>query len=245
VNAHSSSGKASDASGEQQEVAFQNPATATGVPEGQDPRLTWRQRKILQVIRDWVQLNGYPPSLREIAEAAGLASKSSVSYHLSILQEKGYLRRDAGRPRTVDAWPEPEFDKTSGSTNLSSLETVLVPLMGQIPAGVPVFPQQPIEEALPLPRQLVGDGDLFVLTVSSDSMINVGIFSGDWVVVRQQSVAENGEIVAAMVDGESMVRTYMRTGRQVWLVPHHPAHTPIPGDRAEILGKVVTVLRRM
>jgi repressor LexA len=215
--------------------------------------LTVRQRKILQVIRQSVQQRGYPPSMREIAEAAGLASKSSVAHHLSTLQQKGYLRRDAGRPRTVEVrlpgrptvQPEPEPGKAGGPTNLDSQETVYVPLVGRVAAGCPIPAEQDIEEVFPLPRRLVGDGDLFVLKVSGDSMINIGIFDGDLVVVRQQPVAETGDMVSAMIDGEATVKTYMRTGGHVWLMPHNPAYAPIPGDDAVILGKVVGLLRQV
>jgi len=215
--------------------------------------LTWRQRKVLQVIRDSVARHGYPPSMREIAEAVGLTSKSSVAYHLAALQSKGYLSRAAGRPRTVGvrqlgqptARPEPEPGQTSSPTNLSSQGSVYVPLMGRVAAGAPMAAEQDTEDVFPLPRQLVGAGDLFVLKVSGDSMINAGIFDGDWIVVRQQPTAENGDVVAAMIDGEATVRTYMQTNGQAWLIPHNPAHTPIPGGDATILGKAVAVLRRM
>ncbi len=231
------------------------PAVVTDSPEQPDPNhvLTWRQRKVLQVIRESVQRRGYPPSMREIGEAVGLTSTSSVSYQLSTLQNKGYLRRDAGRPRTVEVRlpghpvvrPEPALDEVSGSMDITSQEAVYVPLVGRIAAGGPITAEQHIEEIFPLPKQLVGDGNLFLLKVAGDSMINAAISDGDWVVVRQQPVAEKGEIVAAMIDGEATVKTFNRSNGHVWLMPHNPAYTPIPGDEAEILGKVVAVLRKV
>jgi repressor LexA len=223
------------------------------LPDQPDPDhvLTWRQRKVLQVIRESVQRRGYPPSMREIGEAVGLTSTSSVSYQLSTLQNKGYLRRDAGRPRTVEVRlpghpavrPDPSFDDTP--MDITSQEAAYVPVVGRIAAGGPILAEQSIEDIFPLPRQLVGEGTLFLLKVVGDSMINAAITDGDWVVVRQQPVAENGDIIAAMIDGEATVKTFKRSGSHVWLMPHNPAYTPIPGNEAEILGRVVAVLRRI
>jgi repressor LexA len=230
------------------------PAAVVELPERPDPShvLTWRQRKVLQVIRESVQRRGYPPSMREIGEAVGLTSTSSVSYQLSTLQNKGYLRRDAGRPRTVEVRlpghpairPELDIDE-SDTMDIASQEAVYVPLVGRIAAGGPILAEESIEDIFPLPKQIVGDGNLFLLKVVGDSMINAAIADGDWVVVRQQPVAENSDIVAAMIDGEATVKTFKRSNGHVWLMPHNPAYTPIPGDEAEILGRVVAVLRRV
>ena len=230
------------------------PAVVTEIPDHPDPDhvLTWRQRKVLQVIRESVQRRGYPPSMREIGEAVGLTSTSSVSYQLSTLQTKGYLRRDAGRPRTVEVRlpghpavrPDAEGMDES-ALDITSQEAAYVPLVGRIAAGGPVLAEEAIEDVFPLPRQIVGDGTLFLLKVVGDSMINAAIADGDWVVVRQQPVAENGEIVAAMIEGEATVKTFKRSGGHAWLMPHNPAYTPIPGDEATILGRVVAVLRRV
>src|SRR5215469_14197597 len=230
------------------------PLVVAEMPEEPDPNhvLTWRQRKVLQVIRDSVQRRGYPPSMREIGEAVGLTSTSSVSYQLSTLQSKGYLRRDAGRPRTVEVRlpghpavrPEPDIDDEA-PMDIASQEAAYVPLVGRIAAGGPILAEESIEDIFPLPRQIVGEGNLFLLKVVGDSMINAAIADGDWVVVRQQPVAENGDIVAAMLEGEATVKTFKRSAEHVWLMPHNPAYTPIPGDDAEILGKVVAVLRRV
>jgi repressor LexA len=230
------------------------PTIVADIPDKPDPGhvLTWRQRKVLQVIRDSVQRRGYPPSMREIGEAVGLTSTSSVSYQLSTLQAKGYLRRDAGRPRTVEVRlpghpavrPEREADDDS-PMDIASQEAAYVPLIGRIAAGGPILAEEAIEDIFPLPRQIVGEGNLFLLKVVGDSMINAAIADGDWVVVRQQPVAENGDIVAAMLEGEATVKTFKRASDHIWLMPHNPAYAPIPGDDAEILGKVVAVLRRI
>jgi repressor LexA len=226
----------------------------TEMPEHPDPDhvLTWRQRKVLQVIRESVQRRGYPPSMREIGEAVGLTSTSSVSYQLSTLQNKGYLRRDAGRPRTVEVRlpghpavrPDADGPEEQG-LDIPSQEAAYVPLVGRIAAGGPILAEEQVEDILPLPRQLVGEGTLFMLKVAGDSMINAAIADGDWVVIRQQENAENGEIVAAMIDGEATVKTLKQSDGHVWLMPHNPAYTPILGDDASILGKVVAVLRRV
>jgi repressor LexA len=230
------------------------PVVITEMPDQPDPShvLTWRQRKVLQVIRDSVQRRGYPPSMREIGEAVGLTSTSSVSYQLSTLQSKGYLRRDAGRPRTVEVRlpghpavrPDAEAP-ASPAMDITSQEAAFVPVVGRIAAGGPILAEEVIEDVFPLPKQLVGDGTLFLLKVVGDSMINAAIADGDWVVVRQQPVAENGDIVAAMIEGEATVKTFKRAGDHVWLMPHNPDYAPIPGDEATILGRVVTVLRRV
>jgi repressor LexA len=227
---------------------------ATDLPEHPDPNhvLTWRQRKVLQVIRDSVQRRGYPPSMREIGEAVGLTSTSSVSYQLSTLQTKGYLRRDAGRPRTVEVRlpghpsvrPDTEVADVEAMA-IPSQDAALVPVIGRIAAGQPILADEAIEDVFPLPKQLVGNGTLFLLKVVGDSMINAAINDGDWVVVRQQEDAQNSEIVAAMIDGEATVKTFKRAGDHVWLMPANPAYEPIDGDEATILGRVVAVLRRV
>jgi repressor LexA len=237
------------------------PVIVPETPDKPDPDhvLTWRQRKVLQVIRESVQRRGYPPSMREIGEAVGLTSTSSVSYQLSTLQKKGYLHRDVGRPRTVEVRlpghpavrPEPgrereeEMPADIPGIDIPSQEAAYVPLIGRIAAGGPILAEQYVEDVFPLPRQLVGEGTLFLLKVVGDSMINAAIADGDWVVVRQQEDAVNGDIVAAMLDGEATVKTFKRSDGHAWLIPHNPAYTPILGDEASILGRVVAVLRRV
>jgi repressor LexA len=210
--------------------------------------LTERQRTILDVIRASVTTRGYPPSIREIGDAVGLTSTSSVAHQLRTLERKGYLRRDPNRPRAVDVRgadgaSAPVVTDVVGSDALP--EPTFVPVLGRIAAGGPILAEQAVEDVFPLPRELVGEGSLFLLKVVGESMVDAAICDGDWVVVRQQNVADNGEIVAAMIDGEATVKTFKRTGGQVWLMPHNPAFDPIPGNDAAILGKVVTVIRKI
>jgi len=220
--------------------------------------LTQRQRRVLEVIRDSIERRGYPPSVREIGEAVGLSSASSVAHQLSVLQRKGWLRRDPNRPRALDvrlpgdttaANAEPAAEALAGAGSgvdeASAPRPTYVPLVGRIAAGGPVLAEQAVEDVFPLPRELVGEGTLFMLKVAGDSMVDAAICDGDWVVVRQQPTAENGEIVAAMIDGEATVKTYKRRDGHVWLLPHNDAYEPIPGDDATVLGRVVTVLRRV
>ncbi|ORV50811.1 ArsR family transcriptional regulator [Mycolicibacter engbaekii] len=219
---------------------------------GPDSALTPRQRTILSVIRASVNERGYPPSIREIGDAVGLTSTSSVAHQLRTLERKGYLRRDPNRPRAVDvrglddvagaaeAAPTTEF---AGSDALP--EPTFVPVLGRIAAGGPILAEEAVEDVFPLPRELVGEGELFLLKVVGESMVDAAICDGDWVVVRQQNVADNGDIVAAMIDGEATVKTFKRTGGQVWLMPHNPIFDPIPGNDAVVLGKVVTVIRKI
>ncbi|MCF6733620.1 transcriptional repressor LexA [Blastococcus sp. KM273129] len=215
--------------------------------------LTQRQRRVLEVIRDSIDRRGYPPSVREIGEAVGLSSASSVAHQLSVLQKKGWLRRDPNRPRALDV--RLPGDTGRGAATHAEPPVVAdgeqasaptyVPLVGRIAAGGPVLAEQAVEDVFPLPRELVGEGTVFMLKVAGDSMVEAAICDGDWVVVRQQPTAENGEIVAAMIDGEATVKTYKRRDGHVWLLPHNPAYEPIPGDEATILGRVVSVLRRV
>ncbi|WP_328842574.1 transcriptional repressor LexA [Nakamurella leprariae] len=203
--------------------------------------LTMRQRKILQVIRDSVERRGYPPSVREIGDAVGLKSPSSVAHQLKVLERRGLIRKDPNRPRAVDI--RPAEDNFEDATVMPV--PAFVPVVGRIAAGGPILADQQIDDVFPLPRELVGEGILFLLKVVGDSMIDAAIADGDWVVVRQQPVAENGDIVAAMIDGEATVKTYRRRDGHVWLMPHNEAYEPIAGDEAAILGRVVTVLRKV
>ncbi len=225
------------------------PADATG--------LTPRQQRVLTHIKECLEARGYPPSMREIGEAVGLTSTSSVSHQLRVLQEKGYLKRDPNRPRALEVFlPEHMASRRSlGSGEESSVDetgvgdvvpqAANVPVVGRIAAGGPILAEERIEEIFPLPRRIVGDGQLFLLEVSGESMIDAAICSGDFVVIRQQSTAENGDIVAAMIDGEATVKTFQRKDGQVWLLPHNPAYSPIDGTHATILGKVTAVLRSL
>ena len=233
--------------------AFPDPPT--------DPAsLTPRQRKVLEVIRDWVERFGYPPSVREIGDAVGLTSTSSVHHQLRTLERKGYLRRDPHRTRAVDVRgpDDPAGNEADGAAAAAEVgtdtsagplprrpEPAFVPLLGDIAAGGPILAEQAVQSVFPLPREIVGEGELFLLNVRGDSMVDAAIRDGDWVVVRQQPVAENGEIVAAMIDGEATVKTLRRRDGHAWLMPANPAYDPIPGDEATVLGRVVAVLRRL
>lgn len=214
-----------------------------------DSSLTERQRTILNVIRASVTSRGYPPSIREIGDAVGLTSTSSVAHQLRTLERKGYLRRDPNRPRAVDVRGADDATAVAPATEMTGSdalpEPTFVPVLGRIAAGGPILAEEAVEDVFPLPRELVGEGTLFLLKVVGDSMIEAAICDGDWVVVRQQHVAENGDIVAALLDGEATVKTFKRAGGQIWLMPHNPAFDPIPGNDATVLGKVVTVIRKI
>jgi repressor LexA len=224
-----------------------------GTPDGDNGRpLTMRQQKVLKVIRDSVARRGYPPSVREIGEAVGLKSPSSVAHQLTALERKGLLRRDPNRPRAVDIRTAEEMDSDTrdneemDTNGLSSRPTpAYVPVVGRIAAGGPILAEEAIEDIFPLPRELVGEGSLFLLKVVGESMIEAAITDGDWVVVHQQQTADNGDIVAAMIDGEATVKTFKRTDGHVWLMPSNPAFDPIPGDDAVVLGRVSAVLRKV
>lgn len=225
------------------------PADATG--------LTPRQARILEAIRDSVQHRGYPPSMREIGEIVGLTSSSSVSHQLKMLEAKGYIKRDPNRPRAIDVFlPEERaarralssFDDTSvDETGVGDQAppATYVPMVGRIAAGGPILAEEQVEEIFPLPKSLVGEGTLFMLEVRGESMIDAAICDGDYVVVRQHPTANNGDIVAAMIDGEATVKTFQRKDGQVWLLPHNEAFEPIDGTHASILGIVTAVLRRV
>ncbi len=219
--------------------------------------LTPRQQRILNVIRDNIENRGYPPSMREIGELVGLTSSSSVSHQLKVLEEKGFVRRDPNRPRAIEVFlpeimaarrsissgDEHGFDETGIGDALPA--ATYVPVLGRIAAGGPILAEEQIEEVFPLPRQLVGEGTLFLLEVSGDSMIDAAICNGDYVVIKQQQHAENGDIVAALIDGEATVKTFQRKAGHVWLLPHNQAYDPIDGTNASILGKVTAVLRKV
>ncbi|HSK55467.1 MAG TPA: transcriptional repressor LexA [Jiangellales bacterium] len=235
-----------------QPVAEAPGGTVHTFPDPGGVELTPRQQRILDVIRDAIERRGYPPSMREIGEAAGLSSPSSVAHQLRVLEAKGFIRRDPRRPRALEvrspvADSSHDTDQATDETGVRDARPAAsyVPLVGRIAAGGPLLAEEAVEDVFPLPRQVVGEGTLFLLKVVGDSMVDAAICDGDWVVVRQQPVAENGEIVAAMIEGEATVKTYKRRDGHVWLLPHNPAFEPIPGDEATVLGRVVAVLRRV
>jgi repressor LexA len=215
------------------------PADATG--------LTPRQQRVLTVIRESLSRRGYPPSMREIGERVGLTSSSSVAHQLRTLEEKGYIKRDPNRPRALSvAMPEDVAqDRDDTGVNDSRPVPAYVPVVGRIAAGGPILAEERVESVFPLPKELVGECTLFLLEVVGDSMVEAAICDGDYVVVRQQPTAENGEIVAALIEGEATVKTLQKKDGKVWLLPHNPAYQPIDGTGATVLGKVTTVLRRV
>ena len=201
--------------------------------------LTPRQRRILEAIKGAMEERGYPPSMREIGEAAGLASPSSVKYQLEALESKGWIRRDPSRGRALEVL-------TPGDERFDGVEierTHNVPLVGRIAAGGPILAEQNVEELFPLPASLVGEGELFMLKVVGESMIDAAICDGDYVVIRAQKDCNKGDIVAAMIDGEATVKTFAKKDGHIWLLPANKDFEPINGDEAEILGIVTAVLR--
>jgi len=208
-----------------------------------DTELTGKRREILDFIAAQLQSRGYPPSVREIGEAVGLTSSSTVHTHLTTLQRQGYLRRDPTKPRAIEV----RYDTMSGAA-IERRPTRHVPLVGEVAAGTDVLAQENVEEVLPLPEDFTGDGQLFMLKVRGESMIDAGILDGDFVVVRQQAEADKGDIVVAGIPGgEATVKTYSRKGAKVVLTPANRDMDPMVFDPSEVdlYGKVVTVLRRL
>jgi len=223
-------------------------------PQGRDG-LTNRQRRVLAAIRECVEQRGYPPSMREIGQAVGLTSPSSVAHQVKTLEKMGFLRKDPRRPRTLEVVsPAPQygwgtFDGMVGGVEATPADgrptPTYVPVVGRIAAGGPILAEELVEEIFPLPPQLIGAGEHFMLRVVGESMIDAAICDGDWVVVRQQPTAENGDVVAAMIDGEATVKVLQRKDGHVKLLPRNPLFDPIDGDEATVLGKVTAVLRSL
>ena len=205
--------------------------------------LTERQRQILHVIENSMQERGYPPSVREIGEAVGLNSPSTVHNHLATLQKMGFLRRDPTKPRAIEV----RFD-TNSEVAMERRPSRHVPLIGDVAAGTNVLAQQNVEDLIPLPTDVTGEGELFMLRVRGDSMIDAGILDGDFVVARQQSVADNGDIVVAGIPGEeATVKTFKKSGTKISLVPSNSTMKPMvfDADEVTVFGKVVTVMRSL
>ncbi|MGI9015703.1 MAG: transcriptional repressor LexA [Euzebya sp.] len=207
------------------------------------PELTQRQQHVLSVIQQAVAERGYPPSVREIGDAVGLRSPSSVHAQMNTLENLGYIRRDPSRPRAI------EVIGGVGAELPETSPTRTVPLLGEIAAGGPIVAEEQVTDHLALPESLVGSGTIFALTVRGESMIEAGILPGDMVVIRQQPTVEQGEMCAALIDGEATVKFYRRTkSGEVWLDPANSAYDPIPiphDAQSAIMGKVVSVLRRL
>lgn len=232
-------------------------------PRSNARSLTIRQKKILETIQRAIGKNGYPPSMREIGDSVGLKSLSSVTHQLSQLEKLGYIRRDPRRPRAMeillplqlaDDAENPATAEVAGTKAAedamvielsTSADTTMVPLVGRIAAGGPILADQSVEDVFSLPRQLVGHGELFMLKVSGDSMVDAAICDGDWVVVRRQQNAENGDIVAALLDEEATVKTFRQRDGHTWLLPQNSRYEPILGDAAKIMGRVVSVMRSL
>ena len=231
--------------------------TSTASARPREDSLTRRQRLVLDAIRTHVAEYGFAPSFREIGEAAGLKSPSSVKHQLQTLCEKGYIRMSANKGRAIEltdpAVPAAaretartvEVTPFSDAESLSIRQSHDVPLVGRIAAGTPITAEQHIDDVMRLPERLTGGGSLFMLEVHGDSMVDAAICDGDFVVVREQHTAVNGDIVAALLDDEATVKTFRNDNGHVWLIPHNPAYSPIDGTHAQIMGKVVTVLRKV
>lgn len=217
--------------------------------------LTDRQRKVLDAIRTHINERGFAPSFREIGEAAGLKSPSSVKHQLQVLEDKGFIRMNANKGRAIELVENAGADKTATAVatiipfpddaSTSIQQSRDVPLVGRIAAGVPITAEQHVDDVMRLPERLTGTGNLFMLEVHGDSMVDAAICDGDFVVVREQQSAVNGDIVAALLDDEATVKTVRKDNGHVWLMPHNPAYSPIDGTHAQIMGKVVTVLRKI
>lgn len=222
--------------------------------------LTDRQRNIINAIQNNIKIHGFPPSFREIGEAVGLRSPSSVKHQLRTLEDKGILRINANKGRAIEILDNSIVESNSNNkinenssrvANISAYESDSVinsrdvPLVGRIAAGAPITAEQHIEDVMRLPERLTGTGNLFMLEVHGDSMIDAAICDGDYVVVREQHEAVNGDIVAALLDNEATVKTFRNDHGHIWLIPHNPAYSPIDGSHATIMGKVVTVLRKI
>ncbi|MFR0569636.1 transcriptional repressor LexA [Bifidobacterium apri] len=246
-------------------IAF--PSRHDDEQDQQSSALSDRQRQVLDAIRSHVAEHGYAPSFREIGDLVGLKSPSSVKHQLQVLADRGYIRIGAKKGRAielVESQPAPAqptqqeathqpaariFPFPAANVSADDRESILesrdVPLVGRIAAGTPITAQQHIEDVMRLPERLTGTGNLFMLEVHGDSMVDAAICDGDFVVVREQQSAENGDIVAALLDDEATVKTFRKEHGHVWLIPHNPAYSPIDGTHAQIMGKVVTVLRKI
>ncbi len=222
--------------------------------------LTDRQRKIMDAIQQCLEEHGFPPSFREIGEAVGLRSPSSVKHQLRALEMKGLIRISANKGRAIEVIgdflqknkekaQELLAKQSAIDVSMYNSESLInshdVPLVGRIAAGAPITAEQHVEDVMRLPERLTGSGNLFMLEVHGDSMIDAAICDGDYVVVREQNEATNGDIVAALLDNEATVKTFRKENDHVWLMPHNPAYSPIDGSHAKIMGKVVTILRKI
>lgn len=208
-------------------------------------KISKRQQQIYDFIRSYQKEKGYPPSVREMAAAVGLSSPSTVHAHLSALEDLGLIKRDATKPRALEVF---NSDGSSCAVNETerpaSRGTVSLPLVGRVAAGLPILAEQNIEDTFTLPTEIATDSSSFMLEVHGESMINVGIYNGDYIVVREQKSAMNGEIVVALIDGEATVKTFYKEQGRVRLQPENDTMEPIYAENPTILGKVVALMRR-
>ena len=250
----SSDSKSGAAHGAASQETAETSASTEHPNQGSRPRLTDRQARVLEAIKRHLSERGFLPSYREIGKDAGLRSTSSVKHQLQVLQDLGYIRLTANKGRAIELvqdQPEPTagtarimpFPDTQ--TDEAIMQSRDVPLVGRIAAGQPILAEQHVDDVMRLPERLTGSGELFMLEVHGDSMVDAAICDGDFVVVRRQQEAENGDIVAALLDDGATVKTFRREDGHVWLIPHNPAYSPIDGTHAVIMGKVVTVLRKV
>lgn len=208
-------------------------------------KITKRQQEIYDFIKSYQREKGYPPSVREMASAVGLSSPSTVHAHLASLEEHGLIKRDKTKPRALEL-----FNEDGSAVKLAAVEenpsrgTVTLPLIGRVAAGIPILAEQNVEDSFTLPAEIATDSSSFVLEVHGDSMVNAGIFNGDYIIVREQHSAMNGEIVVAMIDGSATVKTFYKERGRVRLQPENDAMEPIYAENPTILGKVVALMRR-
>ncbi|MGI6422561.1 MAG: transcriptional repressor LexA [Syntrophomonadaceae bacterium] len=200
------------------------------------PTLTYRQKQILDYIKEKISQSGYPPSVREIGQAVGLRSSSTVYNHLLQLEQKGYLKKDPTKPRAIIP--------VDGDSELQKSESIFLPVVGNVAAGSPILAEQNIEEYLPLPAEFIGSGSHFILRVKGDSMIDAGILDGDYLIVKQQHQANNGEIVVAIIEDEATVKRFYQRDEGIELRPENPAMSPIIVNEARIAGKAAGLIRK-
>jgi repressor LexA len=200
------------------------------------PTLTYRQKQILDYIKEKISQSGYPPSVREIGQAVGLRSSSTVYNHLLQLEQKGYLKKDPTKPRAIIP--------VDGDSELQKNESIFLPVVGNVAAGSPILAEQNIEEYLPLPAEIIGSGSHFILRVKGDSMIDAGILDGDYLIVKQQHQANNGEIVVAIIEDEATVKRFYQRDEGIELRPENPAMSPIIVNEARIAGKAAGLIRK-
>ena len=208
-------------------------------------KITKRQQQIYDFIRTYQKEKGYPPSVREMAAAVGLSSPSTVHAHLSALEARGLIKRDKTKPRALEVFNEDGSSaKLAEVTEAPDRGTISLPLVGRVAAGLPILAEQNVEDTFTLPTEIATDSSSFILEVHGESMINAGIYNGDYIIVREQKSAMNGEIVVAMIDGEATVKTFYKEAGRVRLQPENDTMEPIYATNPTILGKVVALMRR-